>query len=308
MSHTSIIVPTTPNSETTQLTARLDRLQAVRTLSTAPVKKPRRKRNLTLPLLALAVLTYFIAPFRTNILFLGTDVSPERGTLGRTDTIILATVVPLKPYVGLLSIPRDLWVQVPNVGEQRINTAYFYAEAGQPGTGGAAAAQTVRENFGVPVHYYVILQMGGLASVIDSVGGVDVQLDEPMGGLSAGAHHLDGSAGLAFARNRNVGDDFGRMQGAQMLLSALLRKALQPATWPDLPQLAFALAQTVRTNIPLWQVPRLLFALVRAPLFGFDSHAIDREMVTPYVTSQGAQVLLPNWESINLLLHDMFGR
>jgi anionic cell wall polymer biosynthesis LytR-Cps2A-Psr (LCP) family protein len=147
-----------------------------------------------------------------------------------------------------------------------------------------------------------------LVPVIDSLGGVDVHLDAAMGGLSAGTHHLDGHGALAFVRNRSVGDDFGRMQGAQVFISAMLKKTLRPASWQDLPRFVFALSQTVETNIPFWQAPRLLFALIRAPLFGFDSRTITREMVTPFTTLQGAQVLLPNWDAIHPTLREMFGR
>src|SRR5688500_11987362 len=129
--------------EKTQPTRRMDHIQAVRPL-------PARRRScltgccswLLLPLVL--ILLYFFAPLRTNILLLGTDDSPERGSVGRTDTIILATVVPLKPYVGMLSIPRDLWVTVPGVGEQRINTAYFFAESNEAGSGARAALQTIQ--------------------------------------------------------------------------------------------------------------------------------------------------------------------
>jgi len=121
-------------------------------------------------MLLAVILIYFLAPLRTNILLLGTDDSPERGSVGRTDTIILATVVPLKPYVGMLSIPRDLWVTVPGVGEQRINTAYFFAEANQAGSGPRAALQTIHENFGVPVRYYAVIHMAGLTSIVDALG------------------------------------------------------------------------------------------------------------------------------------------
>jgi hypothetical protein len=68
-----------------------------------------------------------------------------------------------------------------------------------------------------------------------------------------------------------------------------------------------SLSQVIDTNIPLWQWPRLLFALLRALLFGIDSQTIAREMVTPFQTSQGAQVLAPNWDAINPLLLRMFG-
>lgn len=281
-------------------------MQAVRPL-------PARRRScltgccswLLLPLVFL--LLYFFAPIRTNILLLGTDDSPERGSVGRTDTIILATIVPLKPYVGMLSIPRDLWVTVPGVGQQRINTAYFFAESNEAGSGSRAALQTIRESFGVPVRYYALIHMFGLASVVDALGGVDVQLDSPTAGFPAGVHHLNGEEALFFVRERSSSDDFNRMVRAQILLSAMFRKASSPSQWSSLPQFVSSLAQVVDTNIPVWQWPRLLFALLRAFLFGIDSQTITREMVVPFQTAQGAQVLAPNWDAIHPLLSRMFG-
>jgi LCP family protein required for cell wall assembly len=253
------------------------------------------------------ILVYFFAPIRTNILILGADDSPERGFIGRTDTIILASVVPLKPYIGMLSIPRDLWVEIPGVGEQRINTAYFYAETEAAGSGAEAAKATIQQNFGVPVRYHTVIHMTGLISLVDALGGIDLVLDTSLGGLPAGTHHLNGVQALAFVRERSTSDDFGRMQRAQALLSAALRKAFKPSTWRDLPKIAQAISQTMDTNIPFWQIPRLTFALLRAPLIGVDSRTITREMVTPYQTSGGAQVLLPNWEASRPLLQEMFG-
>jgi len=253
-------------------------------------------------------LVYFLAPIRTNILLLGTDDSPERGAVGRTDTIILTTVVPLAPYVGMLSIPRDLWVMIPGVGEQRINTAYFFAESSEPGSGPQATMQTVRENFDVPVHYYAVIHMQGLISAVDALGGLDIRLDASMGGLSAGVHHLDGSQALMFVRDRSNSDDFSRMTRAQILIAAAFSKALKPTSWPALPQLTSSLLTLVDTNIPFWQWPRLLFALLRSVFFGVESQTITRDMVTPFQTSAGAQVLAPDWEAIRPLLKDMFGR
>lgn len=258
-------------------------------------------------MLLAVVLLYFFAPLRTNILLLGTDDSPERGAVGRTDTIILATIVPLKPYVGMLSIPRDLWVNVPGVGEQRINTAYFFAEASAPGSGSTAALQTIRDNFGVPVRYYAVIHMIGLTSIVDALGGVDIQLESPTGGYPAGTYHLNGTDALSFVRERSSSDDFSRMLRAQILLSAMFKKVIDPSSWGSLPQFINSLTQVIDTNIPLWQWPRLLFALLRAFLSGVDSQTITREMVVPFQTSQGAQVLAPNWDAINPLLIRMFG-
>jgi LCP family protein required for cell wall assembly len=295
---------TSQMSEITKPSRRMDRLETVRTV---PVKRRKKKRSRLLFLLFL-FLIYFLAPFRTNVLFLGTDDSPERGGVGRTDTIILASVVPFKPYIGILSIPRDLWVQIPNVGEQRINTAYFYAEANETGSGAEAARATIRQNMDVPVWYHVVIHMNGLVSLVDALGGIEITLDQPAGSLPAGTHYLNGFQALAFARDRSTSDDFGRMAGTQKLITALMQKLLQPSSWSNLPQFVIALGQTIDTNIPLWQGPRLLFAVLRAPLFGIDGRTISRDMVTPFTTSQGAQVLLPNWEAMRPTLKEMFGR
>jgi LCP family protein required for cell wall assembly len=287
----------------TQPTHRMEHLRITR-----PIPMRRKKiRRWPITLLAV-ILFYFFAPLRTNILLLGTDDSPERGAIGRTDTIILTSVVPFRPYVGMLSIPRDLWVEVPEVGEQRINTAYFFAESNRPGAGPRVAMQTIHENFGVSVQYYAVLHMVGLTSVVDAIEGVDLTLDSEMGGLPAGSHHLDGPQALAFVRDRSTSDDFSRMLRAQLLLSAIFNKVIQPAHWNSIPHFLFSLAQVIDTNIPFWQWPRLLFALIRTSIFGIDSQTITREMVNPFQTSEGAQVLAPNWDMIHPLTQEMFGR
>lgn len=289
--------------EDTKPSRRIEQFQPIRRLPA-----PKRKRSHLGRWLFLAlILLYFLAPLRTNILLLGTDDSPQRGSLGRTDTIILATVIPTKPYIGMLSIPRDLWVTVPGVGEQRINTAYFFAEANEMGTGSLAAMQTIRQNFGIPVHYYAVIHILGLVSAIDALGGVDIQLVSPTGGYAAGAYHFTGRDALAFVRERSTSDDFSRMQRTQTLILATGTKAFQPSNWNRLPSFIYALIQTVDTNIPLWQLPRLLFGLFRVPFVGVDSRTITSEMVVPFQTSGGAQVLTPNWEAINPVLLQMFG-
>lgn len=270
-------------------------------------KKKINRRNLKIGAIVL-VLLYFFAPLRTNLLLLGTDDSPERGELGRTDTIMLTTVVPFSPYVGILGIPRDLWLELPKVGEQRINTAYFYAELENPGSGAKAAVDAVSVNFDVSLHYYLVVHMLGVVDVVDAVGGLDITLERKMGSLKNGKHHLNGTETLAFVRERYSSSDLSRMEQGQIVLGALIRKLLPPSGWTKIPYLLEALPNAVETNIPLWQLPRLGFAVARAGLTGMDSQTITWNMVTPYVTSGGAQVLLPVWDEINPVLREMFGK
>jgi LCP family protein required for cell wall assembly len=252
-------------------------------------------------------LLYFFAPLRTNLMVLGIDRAPDGTSLGRSDTIVLMTVVPTVPYVGMMSIPRDLWVPIENVGENRINTVHFFAEAEKPGSGPAALRKNIKDNFGVNIPYYVRIKFGGLVDVVNAMGGVTVIVDQPTALMEAGTHHLDGEQALAFVRDRKGADDFSRMAHAQIFIQAAIIQTIRPASWPRLPFIALAAMKAVDTNIPFWQVPRMGFAFLRALIFGIDSVTFTRDMATPFATSEGASVLLPNWDLINPAVRDMFG-
>lgn len=260
-------------------------------------------------ILALVILIagYFLAPLRTNILLLGIDRTPDGSAVGRSDTNILISVIPFVPTVNMLSIPRDLWVNVPGIGEQRINTAHFFAEANAAGSGPLAALETVRSNFGLTVPYYVRVRFDGFLQIVDAMGGVRIDLAEPTAGLPAGLHILNGEQALAFARSRTGTDDFYRMAQGQLLLKAAFRQMLTPSSWSHLPAVYTAFLQSVDTNIPFYLWPRLGLALLRAGPEGINSRTLTREEVTPWTTPGGANVLLPNWDKINPILMEMFG-
>ncbi len=211
---------------------------------------------------------------------------------------MLVSVNPLLPTVKLLSIPRDLWVTIPGFGENRINAAHFFAEAQEPDTGPDLALETIKGSFGVYVRYYVRFNLESFPAVIDSMGGIPLNLPEPMAGLPAGLNQLNGTQALAFVRSRSDGDDFFRIQQGQIFVSAFIRQLLNPLTWPRIPQILSSLSRVMDTNLPVWLWPRLTLALARASITGIESLSIDRSMVTPIVTSEGAQVLLPNWDLI----------
>jgi LCP family protein required for cell wall assembly len=219
----------------------------------------------------------------------------------------LFSVDPLTPYIGMVSIPRDLWVEIPGVGENRINTAHFFAEAENPGSGPEAAAQTVESNFGVKVPYTIRIRFDGFVQVVDAMGGVNLNLEEATGGLSAGMHHLNGTEALAFARDRKGADDFMRMKDGQLMFKVVLNQMVQVANWPRLPFEIATIFKAMDTNIPLWQWPRLVVAFLRTGSSGIDNQVISRDMVQGYITDQGADVLLPNWDLIRPFVHKIFG-
>src|SRR3990172_1495157 len=185
--------------------------------------------------LAMLGAAFVVVPPRTNVLLLGVDRAPDETFLGRTDTIILATFQPLKPYVGMLSIPRDLWVVIPGVGENRINTAHYFAEGEDPGSGPFATRDTIRENFGVGVNYFVRIRFSGIKNIVEALGGLDMEFPEQMSGYPAGTHHLNGDQVLAFVRDRSGTDDFFRMAHGQLFLKSFIKQVVQPAAWLRLP-------------------------------------------------------------------------
>lgn len=281
---------------------------------TQPIPVHHSKTRKRFPIVLLGVILglliglYLFMPVRSNILLLGVDRTPDGTALGRTDTIILTTIVPLQPTVGALSIPRDLWVTVPGHGEGRINTAHFHGESVNVGAGPQLSMDTIAANFGVDVHHYLRVQFDGFQSFIDALGGIEIELEEPIGGYPAGIHLLNGEDALAFVRDRAGTDDFFRMRQGQIFLKSLMVQIASMDTWVRLPGALVALSGAIETDIPAWKLPVFGVALLRAGSGGIEFQAIDREMVQGFTTLQGARVLAPVWSAINPLLLVMFGQ
>ena len=253
---------------------------------------------------SLAVAALFIAPVKGNILVLGIDRVPAGTTAGRSDTNVLVRVDSAKPRITTLAVPRDLWVKIPGYGENRINTAHFFAEADKPGTGPAHAMLTFQQDFGVPVTYYMRVRLEGVPGLIDAMGGVTVDLPEEMAGYPAGKHHLDGTRALAFIRDRKGTDDFFRMDHGELFIKAAAQQMLNPLTWPRLPLIYAAFQKTVDTNLSTWQLANIGLTVARLGPANIESNVMPREYTTPTVIN-GAQVLLPRWELIRPLVDQL---
>ena len=263
-----------------------------------------------LALLALGLLlaAALFLPGQSRVLLLGIDRPPQGTAVARTDSMVLLVADPSRPYVRLLSIPRDLWVTLPDGSQNRINTAHFFAEAAQAGSGPGAAKATVENNFGVRIHGTLRLDFEALRALVDALGGITVKLEAPSLGLPPGEHPVDGTMALALARDRYGSDDFARMARGQWIGRAILRRMLEPEAWPRLPGALLALRGHVALDIPPLHLLRVAFAILRSGPGGMESFVLDREMAQGVVTEAGAQVLLPRWERIGQLVNQVLAR
>ncbi len=248
----------------------------------------------------------------SNLLILGLDRRPEEGNIVRSDTIILTRIVPTQDCVALLSIPRDLYVDIPGHGPDRINTAHFWGEVQQPDSGPHRAMQTVAQNFGLSIQHYARVDFEGFRAVVDAVGGVDVYVEQPIVDdayptddygtihieIPAGLQHMDGETALRYARSRHGSSDFDRLQRQQQVLIALFERLREPEVWPRLPFLYRAVRSHIETDMTAKDLFVLAPTLYRAASNGIEHRSIDREMTTPWTTPEGGAVLLPRWEAI----------
>ncbi len=301
--------PTKPNQVVAQISNSPAQVMAPLQPSKPTMKKKKRLGWLWAILaivLACALLPALFAPVRVTTLILGIDRPPEGTWIGRSDTMILTTLKPLSSKVSMLSIPRDLWLVIPGHYQNRINTAHYFAELEVPGTGMQAAKVAVEENFGIDVDYVVRIKFDGFVDIVDAMGGVTIDLPKDMAGFTAGRHHFDGTEALKFVRERKSSDDFFRQERGQMFIAAAIKEMLNPIKWPRIPAVAAAVSKSIETDLPVWLWPRVGSGFIYSAVTGFDAHTFDRSAITPWVTDEGAQVLLPNWELMNPLIDGLF--
>ncbi len=212
---------------------------------------------------------------RTNILLIGEGGAGHSGG-DLSDTLIVASIPLTKgDHIALLSIPRDLWIQDIDA---KINAAYRLGEEKQTGYGITQLRQAVSQVTNLPIHYYIKLDFGIFSQFIDTIGGIDVNIQNsfvdnkfPIPGLenaqpessryetisfTSGTEHMDGSRALKFVRSRHAegqqGTDIARSQRQQQVIKAIRSRLLNPSTWENKDRLGnlFQLIQTsLQTDI-----------------------------------------------------------
>jgi LCP family protein required for cell wall assembly len=265
-----------------------------------------------------------VQPEATTVLLMGIDRRGQSGRTNNTDAMMLFRLDPQGQVIAILSVPRDLYVEIPGHGQGRINTGYAWGK--RDGTGGLALArQTVSAALGVPVEHAVLIDFQVFVTLIDAIGGVDVDAPYgisdptyPDGGigydpfyLSAGHHHLDGATALKYARTRATpGGDFTRTVRQRQIVVAARDRVMNLNLLPDLiaqsPQLWSTLQGAFETDLTLGEIVGLVVAASRIPADQIKTASIDETCTQPWVTPGGAAVLIPLQDKINALVTDLF--
>lgn len=236
-------------------------------------------------------------PGQLNILLLGSDEIPDEGGF-RTDSIMLVTLNPNLGTAHITSFPRDLYVYIPGWTVQRINTAL-------PMGGYELLAATMEYNLGVYPDHFVMVNFNMFMRGIDSLGGLDVEVAEPLydpwGSVPAGLIHMDGPTALWYVRSRYTTSDFDRARRQQQVLVEVFKKLISLDAVKRAPELYEIYRDNFITDMTFGDITPLLGL---ASELGNDpskiqAYLIGHEQVTDYrVPSSGAQVLLPDYDAI----------
>lgn len=262
---------------------------------------------------------------RTNILILGVDEIAQL-----SDTILIASIRDNdedSAEVALVSIPRDLYVDVPEFGGNKINAAYALGENNDyPGGGAGLTADTIENQFDTPIHYYAALDFEGFEQMINSVGGVTIDvetaIDDPHYpapnydgydpfSIEAGTHHMDGETALKYVRSRKTTNDFDRAYRQQQVLLALRDRVFESGILPlNIPRV-FNLVRVTETQLDSdmhrLEMLKLTYTLRNAETETIPRYVIDTSNLLTSSPSHGA--LVPrdgDFQEVQQFLEEVF--
>jgi polyisoprenyl-teichoic acid--peptidoglycan teichoic acid transferase len=260
---------------------------------------------------------------RINILVMGLDARQQAYDIPRSDTMILFTLDPKTLSAGMLSIPRDLWVNIPGFSQDKINTAYFDGEANHMDGGGPAlAVKTVEQFLNVSINYYAVLDFNSFVKFIDDMGGLDMKIRQtimvdPIGPnndvtLKPGTQTLSGAVALAYARDRETAHgDFDRANRQQEVIMAIRNQVVNLKMLPTLiiqsPKIYKDVSKGILTNLSLTQVIQLALIAEQVPPERIKRELInDPEQCTISWSWNGESILLPIPNEIKKLRDQLF--
>jgi len=227
------------------------------------------------------------------ILGVGADSDDPEYLYGLADVIRIVRVDFVTPKVSVLTLPRDLWVELPDIKEQfadkvpfvKLNQAYFYGGPGMgyyegPGGGPGLLARTIAHNYDLYVDHYGAVNMLAFTRIVDALGGIDIYLDQDwdgrpvdektidLGYFTAGQHHMSGAEALRFSRIRKKYSEVTRTDNQTLVICAIKDKLTEPEVIGTIPDMIKALMGTIQTDLTPAQISQLTCLL---PKLGGDN-------------------------------------
>ena len=266
---------------------------------------------------------------RLNILVMGLDrrVDDPEDSPTRTDSMFVVSIDPYSKTAGVFSIPRDLWLEIPDgqggYFKNRINVAYEYGPIKKyPGGGPGLAEATVEHNFGIKIDHYVVLDFVDFMELVEAVGGIDVEVqdyivdpsycvtaactDREVIVFEPGLEHMDGERALAYARIRYGSSDLDRIERQQQVIRAAVDKALSAELL--MPNRAVSIFNKFRdavdTDVSVFKVPGLALLARDIPPENITTISLAPAVQDAWVGD--AQVLLADWDKVEELKQEIF--
>jgi len=247
-----------------------------------------------------------------TILFLGSDQRPNENGF-RTDAILMVVLDSEEKNVSVVSFPRDLWVQVPNMYEMKINQVFELA--GFDGT-----ADMFEANFGIRPDYFLMSNFKGFTTFIDNRGGIDVNVGQDLTDdcdlpqqvdgdctVLQGQVHMDGPTALWYVRSRNTSSDLDRLRREQEVVLALVRRIISFQSLGQFSEMKAEVEENIQTNMSIDDAFKLL-PFVSTIVNNSDKiHkvAISEEQATPSWSWNGMWILLPDTNAIRALMEEV---
>lgn len=240
-----------------------------------------------------------------NILLIGQDTRVE-GERARSDSMIVLSINKNTSQMTMVSLMRDLYVQIPGYSNNKLNAAFQFG-------GFELLDATIEENFGIPIDYNVEVDFSGFSDIIDTIGGVDITLSEEEaeylnsgnGGnrLSAGVNHLNGDLALSYARIRYVGFyDFQRTYRQRTVLLAIFEK-MRGESWTTLLSLYNEIADDLSTDLSNNEILSIAFSTYMMGVDHINSYRLPTNDLYSDEIVRGMDVLvMKDWNQARELL------
>jgi len=264
-------------------------------------------------------------PATMVLLGIGADNRQDNYLYGLADAIRVARVDFRVPALSVLTIPRDLWVEIPEISDHygithgKLNQAYLYGNPGMgyydgPGAGPGLLARTLDLNYGLRPDHYGAVNMQTFVRLVDAVGGIDLDLDQPvdgrpvdektedMGYFDAGQHHMNGETALRFSRIRKIDSGFRRDDRQTQVLCALKDKLLSPQGLVNLPKIVTAFQGSVLTDLSPAQLAQLACVAPMIDPTNLRFASLPDDLMQPARNAEGSFILRADSERLKDLI------